>query len=165
MNADKELLQLVTDIFAKCLDHKLKIRTAESCTGGMLAAYFTYMPGSSKFFDRGVVVYSNQAKEDLPEVPAEILKEYGPVSSETASHMVEHIAGPKIISVATTGILGPESDETNKPVGLVFVAIKIGNLPANIHKFNFSGTRDQIRLQAVNAALQQILDNINSRFL
>lgn len=161
MNADKEILQLVTDIFAKCREHKFKIRTAESCTGGMLAAYFTYLPGSSKFFERGVVVYSNEAKEDLLDVPAEVLKEYGPVSRETAAHMVEHIGGSNIIAVATTGILGPDSDDTNKPVGLVYVAVKVGNSPANIHKFNFSATRDQIRIQVVNAAFHHILDNTN----
>ena len=155
--------ELVTEIFQYCTAHNTKIRTAESCTGGSLASRFTTLPGSSQFFDRGVVTYSNQAKQEVLNIPSSILNDYGAVSFETATLMAENLTNDQqnIISIATTGILGPDTDNTNRPVGLVYIAIH-HNHQTEVQEFNLSGNRNSIKEQVIIEALKLCLSTIRA---
>ena len=107
---------------------KLKLATAESCTGGLISKRITDVSGSSEVFEGGVVCYSNRFKENVLGVSPETLKKYGAVSRETAREMVKGVLSltKADIAVAVTGIAGPSSDDTNKPVGLVYIAVSDG---------------------------------------
>jgi PncC family amidohydrolase len=148
---EKDLIQR---IFQYCTNKHIVLRTAESCTGGGLASLLTTLPGSSNFFDRGVVTYSNISKVDLLNIPEEVLEKYGAVSFEVATLMAENLIGhaQNILSIATTGILGPTSDPTHQPVGLVYIALHCNN-KTEVKKFNFSGDRDSIKAQVLSEAL------------
>ncbi len=110
------------------LDHAraqgLRIVTAESCTGGLIAALLTEIPGSSDVVERGFVTYSNEAKEDLLGVPGNLIRQYGAVSEPVARAMAEGALKYSLahIAVAVTGIAGPGGGTAEKPVGLVYVA-------------------------------------------
>ena len=119
---DKSLsVRLVTAL----REHSLKIASAESCTGGLIAKLITDAPGSSAVFDMGVVTYSNEMKTKLVGVPAELLEQVGAVSPQTAKAMAEGVrkAAGADIGVATTGIAGPDGGTPEKPVGLVYIAL------------------------------------------
>src|ERR1700759_2062720 len=102
----------------------LKIATAESCTGGLIAGLFTEIPGSSDVLDRGFVTYSNQAKEEMLGVPAAMIRQHGAVSEQVARAMAEGAIRHSTaqLSVAVTGIAGPGGGTDEKPVGLVHIA-------------------------------------------
>jgi nicotinamide-nucleotide amidase len=140
----------------------LKIVTAESCTGGLVAGLLTEIPGSSDVVERGFVTYSNQAKEELLGVDPAILEKHGAVSAQTARAMaagaLKHARAD--LAVAVTGIAGPGGGSAEKPVGLVHIAAGRGDRV--IHRecrFGDIG-RGEVRLQSVRVAfemLQQIL--------
>ncbi len=137
------------------LDRGLKISTAESCTGGLVAAAITSVSGSSGCFDCGVVSYSNEQKQKLLGVKKETLEKYGAVSCEVAREMSE---GVRLISgadigVSVTGIAGPTGGTPEKPVGTVWIGIS-SNLGSDAIKFLFEGSRDEVRHQTVNKALK-----------
>lgn len=157
MNSSEQ--KLVQQIFQYCKTENIKIRTAESCTGGSIASLFTTLPGSSDFFDRGIVTYSNKAKEELLNISPEILERYGAVSYETAMLMVENLVKQNTIGIATTGILGPDSNNTNKPVGLVYISTHL-NQKTNIKKLSLFGTRDNIKEQVITEALKLCLSSL-----
>ncbi len=142
----------------------LKISTAESCTGGLVSALLTEIAGSSAAFERGFVTYSNQAKHELLGVKQDTLKKFGAVSKETAYAMAKGaIKNSKAdISVAITGIAGPNSDSTSKPVGLVYIAIS-SKSKIQIRKFNFFGNRNQVRESSLIAALSMLENAIQTR--
>ena len=137
-----------------------KIATAESCTGGMIAAVLTCLPGSSAIFDRGWVTYSNESKNQLLNVPEDILREHGAVSPQTAEAMVAGVLkfSEADIAVSVTGIAGPDGGTIEKPVGLVFIGygLKSGEIKTAEHHFN--GNRDEVREQTVAAALTHALE-------
>ncbi len=140
-------------------NQKLVIATAESCTGGLIAHTLTNISGSSEYFDRGIVSYSNRAKMELLDVPEDMLKKYGAVSMEVAKTMAK---GVKIksnvdIGISTTGIAGPTGGSKEKPVGLVFIAVSTERSTV-IKKFNFSGDRSQNKKSTCDAALDMLLD-------
>lgn len=139
----------------------LKIATAESCTGGLLAAIFTEISGSSKVLERGFVSYSNEAKSEILGVNPKIIEKYGAVSQETAKEMAEGaIKNSKAqIAIAITGIAGPSGGSKEKPVGLVYIAI-LNNNRTFIRKFNFAGNRSEIRKQTIIESLEIIAKNI-----
>lgn len=114
----------VRELLDRCRQNKLRIATAESCTGGLVAGAITEIPGSSAVFDWGVVTYSNAAKSDLLGVPAEKLDEFGAVSEEVAVAMAEGALerSGADITVSVTGIAGPDGGSEEKPVGLVHFA-------------------------------------------
>lgn len=153
--------ELVQQIFQYCTKNNITIRVAESCTGGSLSSLFTSLPGSSNIFDRGVVTYSNKAKEELLSIASEVLDRYGAVSYEIATLMVENLIQQKqnILGLAITGILGPASDNTKKPVGLVYIAVHYQN-QTTVKKLSLSGNRDSIKSQVLLATLQLCLDKI-----
>lgn len=118
------LLRLAEVILADARAQKLKIATAESCTGGLIGALLTEIPGSSDVFERGFITYSNLAKRDLLGVPGDLLADYGAVSEPVARAMAEG-ARERFgadLALATTGISGPDGGTPEKPVGLVWIA-------------------------------------------
>jgi nicotinamide-nucleotide amidase len=138
---------------------RLKIATAESCTGGLLAALFTEIPGSSSVFERGFVTYSNRAKEEMLGVPGDALADYGAVSEPVARMMAEGALGNSRanIAVGITGVAGPGGGTKMKPVGTVHIACARENR-AIIHEHLQLGeiSRDAIRMAAVETALNLI---------
>ena len=130
---------------------------AESCTGGLLAARLTDVPGSSAYFERGFVTYSNASKQELLGVPCELIAEKGAVDEEVARAMAEGArrqAGASI-GVGITGIAGPDGGTPEKPVGLVWLAIS-GSAGDRTRRAQFPGGRERVRFQASQAALEMI---------
>ena len=128
-------------LIKKLVRKKLKISSAESCTGGMLASKITSISGASKVFNLGLVTYSNQAKIKILKVNKNIIKKYGAVSQECCEAMVVNLSkiSQANINIAITGIAGPKGGTKKKPVGLVFIGIKKGNkiiISKNIFKSN-----------------------------
>ncbi|MEN3930839.1 CinA family protein [Microvirga sp. W0021] len=137
----------------------LKIVTAESCTGGLIAGCLTDVSGSSAVVERGFVTYSNEAKAQSIGVPEELIVKHGAVSAEVAEAMaigaLEHSLADVAISV--TGIAGPTGGSTDKPVGLVFLAIVHRNEQPVVKKCLFeSQNRTEVRLSAVRTALDML---------
>ncbi len=140
-------------------ERKLKISVAESCTGGLISHLITNIPGSSDYFDRGVIVYSNTSKIELLEVPKLIIESFGAVSRETARAMAEGIR--KIsrcdLGLASTGIAGPSGASPSKPVGLVYIGLA-SSKPTSVKEFRFEGQRYEIKRKASEEALKMVLD-------
>src|SRR5579863_1100243 len=138
-------------------DRRIKIATAESCTGGLVAALLTEIPGSSAVVERGFVVYSNEAKEDLLGVAATTLRAHGAVSAETARAMAEGaLAHSRAdIAVSITGVAGPDGGTPQKPVGLVHFGFagRDGRIEAVEKRYGDIG-RTAVRLAAVRTALE-----------
>ncbi|MBI2060313.1 MAG: competence/damage-inducible protein A [Nitrospirae bacterium] len=140
---------------AKLLREKgLTMAVAESCTGGLIAKRLTDIPGSSEYFERGIVSYSNESKIKALGVSADILAEHGSVSRETASEMARRIrflSGTRI-GLSVTGIAGPTGGSPEKPLGLVYIGLCTGDEPSVV-EHRLKGTREQIRLLASSLAL------------
>lgn len=136
--------------------------TAESCTGGWVAQAVTAVSGSSAWFERGFVAYSNAAKEELLEVRAETLARYGAVSEETARELasgaLHHSKGT--IAVAVTGVAGPTGGTPAKPVGLVCLAWATGT-GVRSESRQFAGDRESVRRQSVLRALEGVLEALD----
>jgi nicotinamide-nucleotide amidase len=156
---DPELLGLVQSLLDLCRTKKLTIATAESCTGGLLAAALTDLAGSSDVFERGFVTYSNNAKQVMLGVPPGTLESHGAVSRETAQAMATGALAhaPVDLTVSVTGIAGPHGAVTGKPVGLVHFAAasRCGQLVHAERKFGDIG-RAQIRHASVEQALAML---------
>lgn len=139
------------------------LATAESCTGGMIAAACTDLPGSSAWFDRGFVTYSNAAKTDMLGVPAQLIEAHGAVSEAVARAMaqgaVAHSAAP--ISLSTTGVAGPGGASADKPVGTVWMACQVGNA-LQTRCFHFTGDRHAVRQQACVQGLQWLVSHLRT---
>lgn len=139
--------------------HKILLVTAESCTGGWIAEAVTAVAGSSAWFERGFVSYSNQAKQDMLGVPANTLKQHGAVSEEVVLEMargaIQYSKGH--ISIAVSGVAGPDGGTAEKPVGTVWIGWgqKLGHAEAEC--FLFRGDRQAIREQTVIRALQGLI--------
>lgn len=141
------------------------LATAESCTGGMIAAFMTELAGSSSVFERGFVTYSNDSKEELLDVSREILENYGAVSAQTAAAMVDGTLGRSHanIAVSVTGIAGPSGGSPEKPVGLVYIGWGEQGKPALTAEHHFSGDRAAIRRQSAEAALSHLIEYLEKR--
>ena len=147
----------VQRLAATVAEKHLTVSAAESCTGGLIGAAITALPGASSFFLGSAVTYSNEAKERLLGVPRGILFAYGAVSEQTAACMSKgavKLYGSDI-SVAVTGIAGPGGATADKPVGLVFISVSDGSKTFTA-KFNFDGDRDEVRAQTVVSALRML---------
>ena len=138
--------------------------TAESCTGGGIAWMITSIPGCSQWFERGIIAYSNAAKQELLAVSHDVLVNYGAVSEQTALAMARGalLNSHANISVAVTGIAGPDGGTETKPVGTVCCAWSRDNGNTRSARVVFTGDRQQVREQAVLMALQGLLDIIES---
>ena len=156
-------MKLEEEIGKLLKEKKLTISIAESCTGGFIQKLITDVPGSSEYFLGGVVAYSNLLKQKLLNVSPQTLITYGAVSEKTACELargVREITGADI-GVSTTGIAGPTGGTSEKPVGLVYIGVCTEKTLA-AHKFLFKGTRQQIREQTANKALELARNVIQS---
>lgn len=151
------LLRLAEVVLADARAQKLRIATAESCTGGLIGALLTEIPGSSDVFDRGFIVYSNRAKSDMLGVPGDLIADLGAVSEAVARAMAEGAVenSNAHMAVAVTGVAGPGGGTKMKPIGLVHVAAarERRSIIHEAHRFGDIG-RSEIRLKTVEAALQ-----------
>ena len=140
----------------------LKVTCAESCTGGLLAAYLTRLPGSSAWFDMGFVTYSNEAKQQMLNVNPTTLAHYGAVSEEVVREMAlgALIASKADYALSISGVAGPSGGSEEKPVGLVWFGVASKKrIWAEFKVFN--GDRDQVRAQAVQHAIQLLLSKLD----
>jgi nicotinamide-nucleotide amidase len=142
-----------------CVKHNIKIVTAESCTGGGLSYWLTSIPGSSVWFERGFVTYSNASKTEMLGVDKAFIEQHGAVSEAVAVAMAQGALAHSHanLSIAITGIAGPDGGTADKPVGTVWMAwvdeVKFLTL---CHQF--TGTREEIRTEAIQKALEQCLN-------
>ena len=132
------------------------VATAESCTGGLIAKLLTDVAGSSGWFERGIVSYSNLAKQELLDVPEDIIETEGAVSEPTVVAMVEGLlmSSPADWGIAVTGIAGPSGGTGAKPVGTVWIAWLHRGGDPQATRFLFIGDREQVREQSARAALE-----------
>ncbi|WP_404933082.1 CinA family protein [Nitratireductor sp. ac15] len=152
-------------VLSACKARGIMLATAESCTGGMIAAALTDIAGSSTVVDRGYVTYSNEAKMDMLGVLPETLATHGAVSEETALEMASGAldrsrAG---VAVAVTGIAGPDGGSTEKPVGLVWFGLALEGRPPTAQSHIFSGQdRAAVRSSTVEMALDLVLSSLKN---
>jgi len=151
------LLRLAEVVLAEARAQKLRIATAESCTGGLIAGLLTEIPGSSDVFDRGFVVYSNRAKQDMLNVPGDLIADAGAVSEAVARAMAEGAVenSNAHMAVSVTGVAGPGGGTPLKPVGLVHIAAarERRSILHEAHRFGDIG-RAEVRMKSVEAALE-----------
>jgi nicotinamide-nucleotide amidase len=151
-----ELLDGARALLGALQQANLKLATAESCTGGLLAGLLTEIPGSSATLERGFVTYSNAAKTDLVGVDAKLIAEVGAVSEDVARAMADGAlaSAPVDIAIAVTGIAGPDGGTPEKPVGLVYVAVARIAHTTIVREFRFGDIgRDGVRLASLREAL------------
>jgi nicotinamide-nucleotide amidase len=156
--------ELVETLANRLIPRGLMLVTAESCTGGWLAQAITSAPGSSQWFERGFVTYSNASKHEVLGVKEETLARYGAVSGQSAEEMaagaLRHSHAQ--VSVAITGIAGPGGGSDEKPVGTVWIAWGREGDEVQAKLYCFTGDRHAIRGQAVTAALRGLIDRIQT---
>jgi nicotinamide-nucleotide amidase len=160
MNNDEILQTLARTVAARLQELNLQLASAESCTGGWLAKIATDLPGSSHWFERGFITYSNEAKQDLLGVRPQTLAAYGAVSAETAHEMAAGVLARSRaqVSVAITGIAGPGGGTADKPVGLVWFGwARQGKEPV-VRSARFEGDRDAVRRQAVQTGWEGLVE-------
>ncbi len=140
-------------------DHGFRLTTVESCTGGWIAQSVTAVAGSSVWFERGFITYSNEAKHELVGVPDLLIIENGAVSRPVARAMarggLDH--SPADVAVAVTGVAGPDGGSTEKPVGTVFVSWALRSGALRAERFLFEGDREAVRVQTVIEALEGLI--------
>ncbi|MFA5959728.1 MAG: CinA family protein [Tatlockia sp.] len=161
----RDLGRILSDLTALLQEKKGKIATAESCTGGLIAGLLTELPGSSVWFERGFVTYSNQAKQDLLGVDATLLQQVGAVSKEVAEAMATGcLAQSKSdVALAVTGIAGPDGGSVAKPVGTVYFAFAMEGFPVQSLHCHFKNLpRHEVRRLACQEALKGVLAYLNS---
>ena len=154
------MMSLSKNLVNKLIRKKLTISVAESCTGGLLSSSITSVSGSSKIFKLGLVTYSNQSKIEILNVSKSTIRKYGAVSEQVCLAMVKNLnkINKNTMSISITGIAGPSGGTKKKPVGLVYIGIKKGNI-SKIKKCMFKNKgRDYIRNAAVNKSLKLILN-------
>ncbi|MFX1671289.1 CinA family protein [Paraburkholderia sp. A2WS-5] len=164
MPTDSVVHQLAIRAGNKLRDARLMLATAESCTGGMVATAITDISGSSGWFERGFVTYSNQAKTEMIGVPAELIEKHGAVSEPVARAMAEGALrnSRAQVSLAITGIAGPGGGTPEKPVGMVSFGWS-NRLHTSVATLVFKGDREQIRVQAATHALRGLLALIDEK--
>jgi len=141
-----------------------RLATAESCTGGLVAGAITDVAGSSGWFERGFVTYSNEAKVELLGVRPETLVRFGAVSAETAREMAAGALARSAahVAIAVTGVAGPTGGTPDKPVGLVWLAWAVGDRPAEVESRRFAGDRAAVREASVRDALAGLLGRLGA---
>lgn len=161
---DSQLNTLSRTLGERLLARGELMGTAESCTGGMIAKLCTDIAGSSGWFERGIVSYSNAAKQDLLGVPEATIAKFGAVSSPTVIAMADGLKAraPLAWTVAVSGIAGPGGAVEGKPVGTVFIAWAGPGIAASSSRYQFDGGRDAVRRLTAEAALQGLLDLLDA---
>ena len=142
----------------------LHLVTVESCTGGGIAEAVTAVPGSSAWFDRGFVAYSNEAKQEMLGVAAGLIESHGAVSEPVVAAMARGAGGGRTdrAVVAVSGVAGPAGGSTEKPVGTVCLAVAIGGAPPSTRTMFLEGDRAAIRRQAIGAAMSRLVELLES---
>lgn len=161
--SDDELLQLAHIVGQKLHAKGWMLATAESCTGGWVAQVITAIPGSSAWFDRGFVTYSNRAKQEMLGVNAATLEAHGAVSEETVREMATGALAKSQahISVSLSGIAGPGGGSPKKPVGSVCIGWAVNDAAPLSTTCRLSGDREEVRSRAVAAALRGLIELID----
>ncbi len=169
---DHALLELANHLGDLLKARGLKLALAESCTGGMASQFVTSIAGSSHWFDRAFITYSNQAKLEMLDVPKQTLESFGAVSEQTAKAMALGALNNSAadITASITGIAGPDGGTDDKPVGTVCFGFALKNLQANkqqpnnqsnlhlsTHTMRFTGNRETIRKQSVTHTLETLI--------
>ena len=152
------------EVLELCRLHGVTLATAESCTGGLVAAALTAIPGSSSVVERGFVTYSNQAKTEMLGVPEEMIEAHGAVSAQVARVMAEGaLANSRAdISLSVTGIAGPDGGTATKPVGTVHIAAAQRGALTLHRACLFPGDRDAVREQSALAAMDLLMERVCS---
>ena len=159
MDFKDDLREQAKELLAICRGKELKLATAESCTGGLVAGLLTDLAGSSDVIDRGFITYTNEAKSQMLDVPVDLFGSVGAVSEEVARAMAEGAVANSYAQVAasTTGIAGPGGGNEYKPVGLVHIAVA-RELHQTIHERHiFNGTRQRVREQAIAVSISLLI--------
>lgn len=151
------------EIYALLKKYHITLTTAESATGGMIASRLINVPGISGFFTEGYVTYSNAAKVKMIHVNPATIDTYGVVSAETAAEMAEAAAktADTDAAVSVTGVAGPDGGTKDCPVGRVFIGCTVKGITVT-EKYTFSGDRMQVRMQAAEAALQLLKNQLSN---
>ena len=154
---------LAKESVSLCIEKHLTFGTAESCTGGLIAANITDVAGASAAFFGGVVSYDNSVKHSILGVRNETLERFGAVSKETAEEMAKGALRALCVdlSVAVTGIAGPGGGTPTKPVGLVYISVSSQN-GVTVTENHFSGDREAVRLQTVEKALTLFIEQVKT---
>ncbi|HEV2336448.1 MAG TPA: nicotinamide-nucleotide amidohydrolase family protein [Stellaceae bacterium] len=162
---DPETLALAEEVLALCRARHWRLSTAESCTGGLVAAALTAVAGSSDVVERGLVTYSNDAKIELLGVPSDTIAAHGAVSSETAIAMAQGALAraPIDLAVSITGVAGPGGGTAQKPVGLIYVGLATKDGAARVERRVFPGDRTAVRNAALVLALELLRDAAGPR--
>jgi nicotinamide-nucleotide amidase len=157
---ERAITELARALGKACQRRRVWVTTAESCTGGGVAEAITRIAGSSGWFERGFVTYSDAAKHDLLHVPREALERFGAVSEEVAREMARGAleSSRAQVAVAVTGIAGPGGGTARKPVGMVCFAWAARGEAPQSRTFRFSGGRSSVRRRSVALALRGLLD-------
>lgn len=158
----KTICEKAQAILDACKRHGTQLATVESCTGGLLSAILTELPGSSRMFTHGFVTYANHAKHEMVGVPPALIEAHGAVSEAVARAMAEGALASSSadLAIAITGIAGPEGGSDHKPVGTVHFGCAMKNKPT-IHQHRiFAGDRSEIRLAATDHALDMIIQEL-----
>lgn len=159
-----EIEKLKQKLYLLLSQKNISLSTAESCTGGMIGACITSIPGISSHYGYGFVTYSNEAKQELIGVSSQTLAKHGAVSAETALEMAEGalIKSGADIAVSVTGIAGPGGGTPLKPVGLVYVGLALKDKRL-FKKLNLTGNREMIRLLTVKNVLELIIKQLENK--
>lgn len=154
-----KLMAAIKILAEQALATENTIVTAESCTAGGIGYYLTKLPGSSAWFDRGFITYSNEAKVELLEVPKALLDEFGAVSEPVAIAMANGALthSTASLSVSVTGIAGPDGGSLDKPVGTVWIAWASRERAAFAQCYQFHGDRDEVRIQTIQSAVEGLI--------
>jgi len=163
MPVSRLLEQLAIQAGTVLAERSLMLATAESCTGGLVAAAITDISGSSGWFERGFVTYSNEAKSTMLGVPVKLIREHGAVSEEVARAMVEGalLNSRAQVALSITGVAGPTGGTPDKPVGMVCFGWS-NRLTTRVETLRLPGDRDQIRRQAAEHALCGLIELVRS---
>ena len=156
---DRETLDLAERVLAACRARGWRVATAESCTGGLVAAALTAIAGSSGVVERGFFTYSNAAKIELLGVSAETIAAHGAVSAQVAAAMARGVVAraPVDLAASITGVAGPGGGTPQKPVGLVYIGVARRDGAIRVERRIFPGDRAEIRRAAVVLALELLL--------
>lgn len=161
---DAALQALAQQIAVRLIARRQRMATAESCTGGLIAKVLTDLAGSSAWFERGIVSYSNEAKAELLGVPETTIARHGAVSGPTVIAMADGLRAraPVQWTVSVSGIAGPTGEVPGKPVGTVFIGWSGVGIASASSRFQFEGDRDAVRRRTVDAALAGLIDLLDA---
>ncbi len=160
---DDRLRALAAELQSACLARGLRVATAESCTGGLVGAAITAIPGSSGYYLGGFITYADEVKRDLAGVPAEVLAAHGAVSAQVAVTMAEG-ARSRLgadLAVSVTGVAGPGGGSDAKPVGLTYVGVADGH-GTDARRYLWAGDRDANRHDSAVAVLELALERVRA---